>query len=292
LSRFWVEVSITYNKKAFPNLDLEDIISSKLWDINSSGVAIDSSSNLVRITGYFPVDALLYKRLEELELSLGEYILSGLKFNFSMSEESEWQKFGNFEPFRIGKFYVIPEVNDNCTIPSDLIPIYIKPGMAFGTGLHPTTRMCVNLLEDLSLEDKVGIDVGTGSGILAICMLKLGCSYVIGIDNDLIAISDARENATRSGVLDRLDLRLGDLLNDYNESKVDVITANLFPQLITPIFDKVSSVLNSGGHIIVSGFSNEESGEIIDLARSYSLILKEKIVEEDWSALLFIYDTF
>lgn len=124
MSRFWVEVSITYNKKNFPYLDLEDIISSKLWDINSSGVAIDSSSNLVRITGYFPVDALLYKRLEELRLSLGEYILSGLKFSFNISEESEWQKFNNFEPFQIGRFFIIPDENDYL-IPPELIPIYI-----------------------------------------------------------------------------------------------------------------------------------------------------------------------
>lgn len=289
MSRFWVEVSITYNKKNFPYLDLEDIISSKLWDINSSGVAIDSSSNLVRITGYFPVDALLYKRLEELRLSLGEYILSGLKFSFNISEESEWQKFNNFEPFQIGRFFIIPDENDYL-IPPELIPIYIKPGMAFGTGLHPTTRMCIRLLETLPLNDKTGIDVGTGSGILAICMLKLGCSYVIGIDNDLIAISDARENATKSGVIDKLDLRLGDLLNDYEGDKVDVIAANLLPQLMSPIFERISSVLNPGGYLIVSGFSDEESKEIVNLAHSYNLILREKVLEEDWVALLFTYD--
>lgn len=162
--------------------------------------------------------------------------------------------------------------------------------MAFGTGLHPTTRMCIRLLETLPLNDKTGIDVGTGSGILAICMLKLGCSYVIGIDNDLIVISDARENATKSGVIDKLDLRLGDLLNDYEGDKVDVIAANLLPQLMSPIFERISSVLNPGGYLIVSGFSDEESKEIVNLAHSYSLILREKVLEEDWVALLFTYD--
>ncbi|MCX7796043.1 MAG: 50S ribosomal protein L11 methyltransferase [bacterium] len=289
MSRFWVEVSISYNKKAFPYLDLEDIISSKLWDINSSGVAIDSSSSIVRITGYFPFDALLYKRLEELKLSLGEYILSGLKFSFNISEESEWQKFGNFEPFQIGRFFVIPS-EINYDTPNGLIPIFIKPGMAFGTGLHPTTRMCIKLLETIPLEGKIGIDVGTGSGILAICMLKLGCFRVIGIDNDLVAISDARENALKSGVLDNLELRLGDLLNDYNEGGVDVIVGNLLPQLMIPLFRKIPSTLNIGGHLIVSGFSENESKDIEELALSYSLSLKEKLEEEGWSALLFTYD--
>lgn len=283
-------MSITYNKKNFPHLDLEDIISSKLWDINSSGVAIDSSSNLVRITGYFPVDVLLYKRLEELELALGEYILLGLKFSFNISEENEWQKFSSFEPFQVGRFFIIPD-DEDYSIPLGLIPIYIKPGMAFGTGLHPTTRMCIRLLESLPLENKFGIDVGTGSGILAICMLKLGCSYVVGIDNDHIAISDARENAAKSNVLDRLDLRVGDLLNDYQGDKADIITANLLPQLMSPLFEKVPSVLNSKGYIIVSGFSEEESKEVIEQASAYSLVLKEKLAEEDWSALLFEYDT-
>lgn len=289
MSRFWVEVSISYNKKTFPYLDLEDIISSKLWDINSSGVAIDSSSNVVRITGYFPFDALLYKRLEELKLSLGEYILSGLKFSFNISEESEWQKFGNFEPFQIGRFFVIPS-ETNYNIPDGLIPIFIKPGMAFGTGLHPTTRMCIKLLETLPLIGKVGIDVGTGSGILAICMLKLGCSWVIGIDNDLIAISDARENAIKSRVLDNLELRIGDLLNDYDGEKVDIIVGNLLPQLMPPLFRKISSTLNRGGHLIVSGFSESESKEIENLALSYNLYLKDKLEEEGWIALLFTYD--
>ncbi len=289
MSKFWVEVSISYNKKAFPYLDLEDIISSKLWDIDSSGVAIDSSSNIVRITGYFPFDALFYKRLEELKLSLGEYILSGLRFSFNISEESEWQKYQDFEPFQVGKFFVIPD-EANYNIPEGLIPIFIKPGMAFGTGLHPTTRMCIKLLETLSLEGKIGIDVGTGSGILAICMLKLGCSRVIGIDNDLIAISDARENSLKSGVADRLDLRLGDLLNDYEGEKVDVIVGNLLPQLMIPLFEKISSTLNFGGYLIVSGFSENESKDIEDLALSYNLSLKEKLEEEGWSALLFAYD--
>lgn len=289
MSRFWVEVSISYNKKAFPYLDLEDIISSKLWDINSSGVAIDASSNFVRITGYFPLDALFYKRLEELELSLGEYILSGLKFSFNISEESEWQKLGKFEPFQVGSFFVIPD-ETNYTVPDGLIPIFIKPGMAFGTGLHPTTRMCIRLLETLPLEGKIGIDVGTGSGILAICMLKLGCSRVLGIDNDLIAISDARENAIKNGVLDSLELRLGDLLNDYSGEKVDVVTGNLIPQLMPPLFREVSLVLSPGGHLIVSGFSENESEDIINLALSYNLSLKERLEEEGWSALLFTYD--
>lgn len=289
MSRFWVEVSISYNKKAFPYLDLEDIISSKLWDINSSGVAIDASSNFVRITGYFPFDALFYKKLEELELSLGEYILSGLKFSFNISEESEWQKFGNFEPFQVGRFFIIPD-EANYTVPDGLIPIFIKPGMAFGTGLHPTTRMCIKLLETLPLEGKIGIDVGTGSGILAICMLKLGCSRVLGIDNDLVAISDARENAIKSGVVDSLELRLGDLLNDYNGEKVDVIAGNLLPQLMPPLFRKVSLVLNPGGYLIVSGFSENESEDIINFALSYNLSLKERLEEEGWSALLFTYD--
>lgn len=289
MSRFWVEVSISYNKKAFPYLDLEDIISSKLWDINSSGVAIDASSNIVRITGYFPFDALFYKKLEELELSLGEYILSGLKFSFNISNESEWQKFGDFEPFQIGRFFVIPD-ETNYTTPDNLIPIFIKPGMAFGTGLHPTTRMCIKLLETLPLENKVGIDVGTGSGILAICMLKLGCSKVIGIDNDLIAISDARENAIKSGVIDKLDLRLGDLLNDYEGERADVIVGNLLPQLMLPLFKKVSLSLNPGGYLIVSGFSESESKEIENLALSYNLFLKDKLEEEGWTALLFTYD--
>lgn len=289
MSRFWVEVSITYNKKAFPYLDLEDIISSKLWDINSSGVAIDSSSNCVRITGYFPLDALFYKKLEELELSLGEYILSGLKFSFNISEESEWQKFGKFEPFQIGRFFIIPD-EANYTIPEDLIPIYIKPGMAFGTGLHPTTRMCIKLLETLPLDGKFGIDVGTGSGILAICMLKLGCIRVVGIDNDLLAISDARENAIKSGVADSLDLKLGDLLNDYDGEKADIITANLLPQLMPPLFEKVPLVLNQNGYLIVSGFSETEDDELIAFARSFNLSLKERLIEEGWSAILFTYD--
>ncbi len=290
MSRYWVEVSIVYNKKSFPCLDLEDIISSKLWDINSSGVAIDSSSNYVRITGYFPLDALFYKKLEELQLSLGEYILSGLKFSFNISEESEWQRFSKFEPFQIGKFFVIPDEN-SYELQNGSIPIFIKPGMAFGTGLHPTTRMCIKLLETLPLEGKLGIDVGTGSGILAICMLKLGCISVIGIDNDLVAISDARENAIKSGVGDRLDLRLGDLLNDYNGEKVDVITANLLPQLMPPLFAKASSVLNPNGYLIASGFSENEDGEVIELARSFNFSLKNRLVEEGWSALLFVYDT-
>lgn len=290
MSKFWVEVSISYNKKRSYNLDLEDIISSKLWNANSYGVAIDSSSSYIRITGYFPVDAFLYKRLEELSFSLGEYVISGVRFSFTLSRESEWQRFGDFEPFQVGKFFIIPDERFS-SVPAGTIPIFIKPGMAFGTGLHPTTRMCMELLESVPLEGKTGIDVGTGSGILAICMLKLGCHYVIGIDNDLVAISDARENALKSGVIDRLDLKIGDLLNDYDGESVDIVAANLLPQLMNPIFDKVRFILRPGGHLIVSGFSNDDLEDIISMASSFNFTLQDALSKESWSALLLKYDS-
>lgn len=288
MSKFWVEVSISYNKKEFSNLDLEDIISSELWNADSYGVAIDSSSNYVRITGYFPVNAFLYKSLEELSLSLGEYIISGVRFSFTISRESEWQRFGDFEPFQVGRFFIIQDEKFS-DVPAGTIPIFIKPGMAFGTGLHPTTRMCMELLEGIPLEGKTGIDIGTGSGILAICMLKLGCHYVIGIDNDLVAISDARENASRSGVIDRLDLKVGDLLNDYDGENIDIIAANLLPQLMGPIFDKVRFILKHGGYLIVSGFSNDDSEDIINMASSFNFTLQNALSKESWSALLLRY---
>ncbi|MGC9064360.1 MAG: 50S ribosomal protein L11 methyltransferase [bacterium] len=290
MSKFWVEVSISYNKKRFLHIDLEDIISSKFWESYSYGVAIDSSSNYIRITGYFPVDALLYTRLERLFLSLGEFLPFGIKASFAISKESEWQKYGDFEPFQVGRFFIIPDEKFSI-VPVGAIPIFIKPGMAFGTGLHPTTRMCIELLEELPLDGKTGIDVGTGSGILAICMLKLGCSYVIGIDNDLVAISDARENALKSGVRDRLDLRVGDLLNDYEGEKVDIISANLLPQLMNPIFSRIKFVLNHGGYIIVSGFSSDDSEDIINIAGSFGLNLQDSLSKEGWAALLLSYDS-
>lgn len=290
MSKFWVEVSISYNKKRFPYIDLEDIISSKLWEADSYGVAIDSSSNYIRITGYFPVDAFLYSRLEEFHLSIGEYIPFGIRANFTISRESEWQKYGDFEPFQVGRFFIIPDEKFSA-VPVGAIPIFIKPGMAFGTGLHPTTKMCIELLEGLPLEGKTGIDVGTGSGILAICMLKLGCDYVIGIDNDLVAISDARENALRSGVIERLDLRIGDLLNDYDGERVDVISANLLPQLMNLLFARIKSTLNPGGYLIVSGFSIDESEDIIEMAGSFGLNLRYSLSRENWAALLLTYDS-
>ncbi len=164
----------------------------------------------------------------------------------------------------------------------DQIVIQIDPKMSFGTGYHQTTRLMIRLLEKYVRQDDEVLDVGTGSGILAITAIKLGASYAIGIDNDECAVDNAQENITLNGVDEKVDIRLGSTeraagLYDIiaaNITKNDII--NLLPELVEHAYDK--SIL------IFSGILLDDAIEMRDEFRHFGLEELEMISEDEWAA--------
>ena len=182
----------------------------------------------------------------------------------------------SLEPLFIGERFIVAP--DASLIPrdSDRLPLVIPQEQAFGTGSHETTSLCIELLESIDLRGKRGLDIGAGSGILALSMLRLGASKVIAFDNDLDAYAALRENAMRN------DLPLVSFIGGIEVlrgGEFDVATMNIVPEVIIPILPQVRP-----RELIVSGVLAERRDEVKAAMRGFR-IAAEKTKGEWWAAL-------
>ena len=163
------------------------------------------------------------------------------------------------------------------------ILIVIDPSMGFGTGHHATTRLCLRLLQQIEVRDKRVVDVGSGSGVLALAAWKLGASSVAAIDNDADALQNARENIDRNGATGRIEVLDVDL-SSASLPAADIVLANLTAAVLQRHADPIRRLAKSSGVLIVSGFG---SGELEGIARAFAATPRDVLVEEEWSAALF-----
>jgi ribosomal protein L11 methyltransferase len=178
-------------------------------------------------------------------------------------EDEDWARRSQagLKAIRAGRITVAPPWDVPDVSPAGGILIIIEPSMGFGTGHHATTRLCLELLEAAAVESRRVIDVGTGSGVLAIAAWKLGASGVVAIDNDPDALINARENLERNGAASGVDIRQADL-SALTLAPADVVTANLTGAVLQKYADPLRRLVAPGGTLIVSGFSPEERGEV------------------------------
>lgn len=158
------------------------------------------------------------------------------------------------------------------------VTIVVQPSMGFGTGHHATTRLCLAALQQLDLRGLTVIDVGTGSGVLAIAASLLGAANVIGIDDDEDAISSARENLGLNPRA-RVNLQVGDL-RQAAAANADLVTANLTGALLVTAADRIRQLMDSGGRLILSGFLAREERDVLHAFRP--LTVEHRAQEEDW----------
>jgi ribosomal protein L11 methyltransferase len=161
----------------------------------------------------------------------------------------------------------------------DLV-IIIDPSMGFGTGHHQTTRLCLRLLQSIDLAGRRVIDVGTGSGVLAIAAARLGASSVIALDNDPDALRNARENIERNGA--DVEVVQSDL-RDFSAAPADLVIANLTAGVLAQHAAALRSLVTPGGTLIVSGFSPEE---LSDVANTLNARVVRDLIEDQWTAAL------
>ena len=153
---------------------------------------------------------------------------------------------------------------------TDRIRITLDPGLAFGTGTHETTSLCLELLDELVQGGERVLDVGTGSGILAIAALKLGAREADGVDIDPMCVRTAGENARRNGVNDRFRVLVGDL-SDKAEGTYDIITANIVAAAILSLAPAVPALMAPGAKFICSGIIDTRKDEVLDGLRANGL---------------------
>ncbi|WP_033570483.1 50S ribosomal protein L11 methyltransferase [Dickeya undicola] len=177
---------------------------------------------------------------------------AGFRHKIEQLEDKDWERewMENFHPMQFGKrLWICPSWRD---VPDpNAVNVMLDPGLAFGTGTHPTTSLCLQWLDGLDLNGKTIIDFGCGSGILAIAALKLGAAHAIGIDIDPQAIQASRDNAQRNGVSERLELYLPK--DQPQDLSADVVVANILAGPLRELAPLISVLPKSSGHLGLSG---------------------------------------
>lgn len=192
-----------------------------------------------------------------------------------------------FPVMRVGRRIVIrPTWRRHQRSAGDVV-LALDPGMAFGTGLHPTTRLCLGGLEPLADDGRLAgarvLDVGCGSGILAIAALRLGAAVALGVDTDPIAIEATLANARRNGLTPRLEARVGSV--PTGEPPADVVLANLIAGALVPLAPLLHDELRPGGTLLASGIFSDREVEVRDALAAAGLTITGRTSEGDWVAL-------
>jgi ribosomal protein L11 methyltransferase len=244
------------------------------------------------VSGYFPAGVFDQDQRRQFEAALeeldGPLQMRHRVFYRAVDEEDwaeSWKAF--FWPEKIGERIVVkPSWRDYHPTGDELV-LEIDPGMAFGTGSHPTTALSIQLLETYLKPGDRLLDVGTGSGILVTAAALLGAAEVRGIDNDPVAVTVAQQNLILNAVpADRWRVRQGDLVGGADE-RYDLVVANILADVIIALLPDIPPVLRPGGCFICSGILYSQQDAVADRARSLGFEILEVRLREEWVAMAF-----
>jgi len=304
----WIEAKVVFDgddsilageliANLFFEFDLQGVVEENPAEEPGEGWTGNSMDHAEQhaIVGYFPEDRQAKKRCRVLEEKLAL-----LKKNFAIStrvsykelDEEDWAEAWKafFVPRKITKTIVVKPTWCDYKADSGDIVIELDPGMAFGTGTHPTTALCMALIEDYLHSGDSFLDIGTGSGILMIAAARLGASFVCGLDRDRVAVSIAAANLR----LNRLDpddylLSTGNLLEGI-QGKFDFIAANIFTHVILELLDDLQRVLDPGGIFICSGMFEKNKNLVIAGMKNLGFEILEIREQEEWAAIAARYN--
>ena len=299
----WLELSVEADPEAV------EAVSEILGRVAPGGTSVEPSFELVdeglgaridptrpaTVRAYVPARdvAAAERAADEAAVALGHLQAFGLRtigdLRTRLVDEADWADAwkAHFPVMRLGRRLVIkPTWRRHRADPDDVV-LALDPGMAFGTGLHPTTRLCLVALERLADEGRLAdariLDVGCGSGILAIAALRLGGAEALGVDTDPIAIEATLGNARRNRLARRIRARQGSL--PTNEPPFDVIAANLIAGVLVPLAPLLRAELATGGRLVASGIFVDREGDVRAAFEAAGLAVTERTEEGDWVAL-------
>lgn len=300
----WIEAKVAF-QSANENLAVE-LIANLFDNLGTKGVVVDdphmdpkegwgddavACPQIPAVTGYLPVNQELEQQRQRLEHGLA--VLAGqLHLEYAITyqsiNEEDWAESwkAHFWPQQVTPRLVVkPSWRDYESEPGQQI-IEIDPGMAFGTGTHPTTTLCMQLLEHYTEADKCVLDVGTGSGILLITAAKLGAACLAGVDIDPEAIEIARNNLERNHIApDQYDLFCGNLV-DVVHHKYHIVVANILADVILDLLDTVDRVIQPGGILICSGIIEAFQSGVVNKMTTCGFEILTIQKDEDWVAIV------
>ena len=239
----------------------------------------------VMVKTYLPDDPTTTSRrtMIDVGLKLINYLCPLPELSVRVVEDSEWKN-QTFEPIRVGRRLVIaPPGSKDGLRPGDLA-IPLEPGLAFGTGHHPTTAMVLAAMEDSAIEGANVLDAGCGSGILSIAAIKLGAKHAIAFDIEEDSYKSSRQNCERAGVAGKVDVLLGSLPHpEVPANAFDFILANISANVLKLLSQHLLQSLNETGVIIASGVLDERFEEVKTAFEAIGGVVSEKRVTGDWT---------
>jgi len=299
----WLELTVQSHPEAI------EAVSELLSRYAPGGVAIEEpielidegqeyrvlSGQSVQVHAYLPVDGQEEEARQGVAeglwhlSSLGSHFVGDLQTRIVNEEDwaNAWKDY--YHVTRIGQRLVIRPSWRTYTLTGDEVVLELDPGMAFGTGLHPTTRMCLEQLEQRTRSGMRVLDVGTGSGVLALAAIKLGAATALCIDNSSVAVESAVANAVANGLSDRITVKLGELDDAeaaHLEGQYDLVLANIIARVIGSIAPQLARVLAPGGLLIASGIIEERRHEAEQPLLAAGLRLVDQTVIDDWITLV------
>ena len=192
-----------------------------------------------------------------------------------------WKKY--FHATEIGKRLTIVPSWEEYDNRENRVLLHIDPGAAFGTGTHATTSLCLELLQDYIKDGFKMLDIGCGSGILAIASVLLGAEYAVGVDIDAQSVKTARENAAINGVSDRTEFIVGDLAEKVN-GRFPVVCANIVADVVIRLLDGAEKYIADGGVLIVSGIIDIRENDVLEAAKRHGYEISQKRYRDNWCA--------
>ncbi len=280
----WVKLAVSINEEA------SELISEILLEAGASGTETaggsmpdltgydeippdDFAAGECTVSAYFPLNGELDAKIADVEKSLHRIKQMDLGFDpgtlevrtATVNEQdwaNEWKKY--FKPQRVSDFVVIKPTWEDYSPEKDDVVIEIDPGMAFGTGTHETTRMCIAMLEEYMDSGASVLDIGCGSGILSVAAAKLGAGSVLALDLDSVAVEVAGKNVRLNDVQDKVSVIRSDIVTEVPaDKKFDVVVANIISDVIIRLNESVLKYIKKPGIYICSGIIAERLDEVL-----------------------------
>jgi len=206
---------------------------------------------------------------------------------FEPLEDQVWERawIEHFQPMAFGnRLWIYPSWAE---VPSDgSVVLRLDPGLAFGTGTHPTTALCLEWLDAQDLVGKTVIDYGCGSGILAIAALLLGAASATGFDNDPQALTATLDNAQQNGCAEKLAMKLVDTQGETIAQQAHVVLANILAGPLRELAPVIAPLVKPGGDLVLSGILADQADAVMDAYRAYGLTFEPPAIREEWVRLV------
>ena len=285
----WLEANLTVDKARAPLIEL------LFENLGAAAVTLGDAGDepmlepgpgetplwqATRITGMFSGDT----DPDALRSAINQALAADVSRSLALAwlDDRDWERawMDRFEPMRFGdRLWIRPSGRE--VLQEDAVIVDLDPGLAFGTGTHPTTALCLTWLDRHAVQGKTVIDFGCGSGVLAIAALKLGARHAIAVDHDPQAVLATRDNAARNSVADRIEVVHSE---DFVAQAADVVLANILANILIGLAPQIQGLVRPGGQLVMSGILHPQADEV---ARAYArqIDLEPPEISDDWVLL-------